>query len=481
MSTTPTKTKKINKQLRFFESVNQNFDKAAQLTTIPKGLLEQIRACNSVYQMRFPVKIGNQYQVIEAYRVQHSHHRLPTKGGIRFSHLVNQDEVMALAALMTYKCALVDVPFGGAKGGVKISPRSVTPSQMEKIVRRYTTELIRKGFIGPGVDVPAPDYGTGSREMAWIMDTFMTFHHGEIDGAACVTGKPVNQHGIQGRTEATGRGVFYGIREFFNHPDDCKAIGLTPGIEGKTMVIQGLGNVGSYTGTISQNEGGAVIVGISEIEGTIYNPNGLDIDKVLKYRREKGTIIGFPGSKKLKVREDWIGLDCDILVPAALESQIHKGNARQVKAKVIAEAANGPVTSEAEGILLKKGIVILPDMYINAGGVTVSYFEWLKNLSHQRFGRMEKRYRRDQYTGILDQIETHTGKSVSDRDRSMLTKGADEIDLVRSGLEETMVTAYRQIRDIWKRKKNVEDLRTAAFINALNKIANDYVRMGVFP
>lgn len=480
-TTTKPKKTKINKQLRFFESVNRNFDKAAALTTIPKGLLEQIKVCNSVYQMRFPVKIGNQYQVIEAYRVQHSHHRLPTKGGIRFSHLVNQDEVMALAALMSYKCAIVDVPFGGAKGGVKISPRSVTPQQMEKITRRYTTELIRKGFIGPGVDVPAPDYGSSSREMAWIMDTYMTFNHGEIDAPACVTGKPVQQHGIQGRTEATGRGVFYGIREMLSYEDDVKALGMTPGIEGKTMVIQGLGNVGSYTGLISVKEGGAKIIGVSEIEGTIYSEDGINLEKLLRYRRDKGSILGFPGTKTLKEREDWISIKCDILVPAALESQIHIGNASKVKAKVIAEAANGPVTAEAEEILLKKGIVIIPDMYINAGGVTVSYFEWLKNLSHHRFGRLEKRYRAGTYSGILDQIEEHTGGSISTRERSFLTKGADEIDLVRSGLEETMVTSYRQIRDVWKRKKNVEDLRTAAFVNALNKIANDYVRMGVFP
>jgi len=472
---------KIDKQARFYESVNRNFDRAAALTTIPKGLLEQIKVCNSVYQMRFPVKIGGQYRVIEAYRVQHSHHRLPTKGGIRYSHLVNQDEIMALAALMTYKCAIVDVPFGGAKGGVKVSPRSLTVPQLEKITRRYTTELIRKGFIGPGVDVPAPDYGTGSREMAWILDTYLTFNHGEIDGPACVTGKPVAQHGIRGRTEATGRGVYYGMREFFSHKDDMKSLGMTPGIAGKTLVIQGLGNVGSYTGLICQNEGDAIIVGVSEIEGTVHNPDGIDIDKLLKFRKDRGSILGFPGTKTLKNPEDWISINCDVLIPAALESQIYVGNAKQVKAKVIAEAANGPVTAEAEIILRKMGVMIIPDMYINAGGVTVSYFEWLKNLSHQRFGRIEKRYRKDIYSGILDQIEEHTGNTVSRRDRAQLTKGADEIDLVRSGLEETMSTAYNEIREVWKRKKNVEDLRTAAFVSALNKIANDYIRMGVFP
>ena len=474
-------TKPAQKHLSFFESVNRNFDRAAAHTNIPVGLLEQIKVCNAVYEMAFPVKIGNQYQVIEAYRVQHSHHRLPTKGGIRFSHLVNRDEVMALAALMSYKCALVDVPFGGAKGGVKISPRKYNEAQLEKITRRYTTELIRKNFIGPGLDVPAPDYGTSSREMAWILDTYQTFNHGEIDAAACVTGKPENQSGIRGRTEATGRGVFYGIRQFLSYADDCKAIGLTPGIAGKTMVIQGLGNVGSYSATISQEEGDALIVGISEIEGTIYNEKGINVEKLLKYRKDKGTIIGFPGTTALKDRDDWVGINCDILVPAALENQITTENAKKVKAKIIAEAANGPVTSEGADILTKKGVVILPDMFLNAGGVTVSYFEWLKNLSHMRFGRMEKRYQQNSLTNLVSTVERLTGQAVGYREKDILTHGADEIDLVRSGLEDTMVNAYDQIREVYKRRKNIEDLRSAAFIVALDKISGDYVRLGIFP
>jgi len=470
-----------NKQASFYQSVGRSFDKAAALTTHPKGLLEQIKVCNAIYQMNFPVKIGNSYQVIEAYRVQHSHHRLPTKGGIRFSHLVNQDEVMALATLMTYKCALVDVPFGGAKGGVKVSPRSYTPEQLEKITRRYTVELVRKNFIGPGVDVPAPDYGTGAREMAWILDTYQQLKNGELDSAACVTGKPVAQNGIRGRTEATGRGVFYGLREFFRYEDDCKAIGLEPGIEGKTMVIQGLGNVGYYTGTISIKEGDVKVIGVSEIEGTIHKADGIDLVKLFKFRKDTGSILGYPGSKTLKSREDWVGIECDILVPAALESQIHKGNASKVKAKVIAEAANGPVTADAEEILLKNGVVILPDMYLNAGGVTVSYFEWLKNLSHVRYGRIQKRFDQNSYSNIVNLVEKLTGKHIGVKERDFLTRGADEVDLVRSGLEETMIEAYRQIRETYKRKKKVEDLRTAAFITAINKVASDYLALGVFP
>ncbi len=469
------------KHLSFFESVNRNFDKASVHTSIPKGLLEQIKVCNAVYEMTFPVKIGNTYQVIEAFRVQHSHHRLPTKGGIRFSHLVNRDEVMALAALMSYKCALVDVPFGGAKGGVKISPRKYTEEQLEKITRRYTTELIRKNFIGPGLDVPAPDYGTGSREMAWILDTYQTFNHGEIDAAACVTGKPESQNGIKGRTEATGRGVFYGIRQFLSYADDAKALGLEPGIGGKTMVIQGLGNVGSYSGMISQSEGDVKVIGVSEMEGTIYSDKGINIEKLVKFRKDKGSILGFPGTKTLPDREDWVAIECDILVPAALENQIHTGNAKKVKAKIIAEAANGPVTSEAADILAKKGIVILPDMYLNAGGVTVSYFEWLKNLSHMRFGRMEKRFQENSLSNLLSTVERLTGQNVSNREKNVLTHGADEIDLVRSGLEDTMVNAYDEIRETMKRKKSIEDLRSAAFVVALNKISGDYVRLGIFP
>lgn len=471
-----------SKQASFLDSVHRNFDKAADLLDHPSGLISQIKACNSIYEMNFPVKIGRKYEVIKAFRVQHSQHRLPTKGGIRFSSYVNKDEVQALAALMTFKCAIVDVPFGGAKGGVAISPRAYDAEALEKITRRYTMELMRKNFIGPSSDVPAPDYGTGAREMAWIVDTYTTFKNGsEIDAVGCVTGKPVNLNGIQGRTEATGRGVFYGLRELLEDEIEMKRVKLEAGMEGKTLVIQGLGNVGSYAGSICQNEGGAKIVGVSEIEGTIVNPNGIDMDKLIKYRKAKKTIVGFPGTKKLKVREDWVKIDCDVLIPAALESQIHKGNAKGIKARVIAEAANGPVTADAEKILLKKGVIIIPDMFINAGGVTVSYFEWLKNLSHMRFGRMDKRFNQNAFGNLVDLIERNTGKRVTNRDKSVIVRGADEIDLVRSGLEETMITAFSQIKDIYRRRKKVKDYRTAAFISAIDKVASDYITMGVFP
>ncbi len=467
--------------ISFLDSVSRNFDKAAVHSGLPKGLLSQIKVCNSVYQMRFPVKVGNEYQVIEAYRVQHSHHRLPTKGGIRYSQKVNQDEVMALASLMTYKCAIVDVPFGGAKGGVKISPRDYTTAQLQSITRRYTAELIRKNFIGPGIDVPAPDYGTGSREMGWILDTYMSFKGGEIDAAGCVTGKPVNQSGIRGRTEATGRGVYYSLREAVSYKDDMAKLGLTTGMEGKTIAIQGLGNVGYHTGVICQEEGGATIICVAEYEGAVYNENGIDIKALAKHRKKTGSILGFKGAEDMNQRKNVLEVKCDILIPAALENQIRLDNAKKIKAKIIAEAANGPITAGAEEILLKKGILIIPDMYCNAGGVTVSYFEWLKNLSHMRFGRMEKRFDQNTYGNLVGLVERMTGKTIGQKEKKLLTRGADEVDLVRSGLEETMVTAYDQIRMVMKRKKKVEDLRTAAFISALDKIGSDYLALGIFP
>ncbi|MEM6398006.1 MAG: Glu/Leu/Phe/Val dehydrogenase [Bacteroidota bacterium] len=468
---------------KFLSSVNAYFDKAAQHLDLEEGILSQIKVCNSVYRMQFPVLIKGKVQVIEAYRAQHSHHRSPTKGGIRYSIHVNQDEVIALATLMSYKCAIVDVPFGGAKGGVKITPWDYEESELENITRRYTTELLRRNLIGPAQDVPAPDYGTGAREMAWIYDTYRAFHPGDINSAGCVTGKPVSQNGVRGRTEATGRGVFYGIREACETKAMMDKLGLSVGLEGKTMVVQGLGNVGSYTATISQDEGGAKIVGVSEIEGSIYNSKGIDIHELLAYRKEHGTIMTFPGVEiadsddRYRVME----FECDILVPAALENQITSDNAHKVKAKIVAEAANGPVTSDAAEILTKRGIEVIPDIYLNAGGVTVSYFEWLKNLSHMRFGRLQKRFDEATNRAIISQIEQLTGKKVDDRDRRMIVRGADEIDLVRSGLEETMVSSFQQMYENYQATSGIEDLRTAAFMTAIKKISNDYKSMGIWP
>lgn len=464
----------------FFDDVLNYFDRAASYTNYPKGLLDQIKYCNSVYRMRFPVRIKDKIEVFTAYRVEHSQHKLPVKGGIRFSLSVNQDEVMALAALMTYKCAVVEVPFGGAKGGVKINPKIYSEVELESITRRYTAELIKKNFIGPGIDVPAPDYGTSGREMAWIADTYAAFNPGQIDAYACVTGKPISQGGVQGRVAATGRGVYYGVREAVDQAEDMKAIGLTKGIEGKKIVIQGLGNVGYHTGKCFQ-EDGAVIIAIAEYEGAIYNQNGLDVEAVKKHRDQTGSILNFKKAKNIKHTLKALEIPCDILIPAALENQINIENAKKINAKIIAEAANGPVTPEAEDILLKKNVLIIPDLFLNAGGVTVSYFEWLKNLSHVRFGRMGKRYEERLNKTLVESIETAIGKKLDDYSKKIIIHGAGEEDLVNSGLEETMITAYNEMRDTYKGVKKIPDLRTAAFINAIDKIATSYMALGIFP
>jgi glutamate dehydrogenase (NAD(P)+) len=464
----------------FFKTVESYFDRAAALTDYPKGLLEQIKACNSVYSFQFPVRTSRGLEVISGWRVQHSHHKLPVKGGIRFSEDANEDEVKALAALMTYKCAVVDVPFGGAKGGVKINPKNYTVEELEQITRRYTAELIKKNFIGPGIDVPAPDYGTGAREMSWIVDTYAAFHPGQIDALGSVTGKPVSQGGVRGRLEATGKGVFFGLLEACSYEEDMKTIGLTTGLAGKRVVVQGLGNVGYHAALFCQQHG-ALITGLVEYEGAITSEKGLDVEAVMKHRKESGSILGFPGGSDLPTRDAGLELECDILIPAALENQITEENAPRIKAKIIAEAANGPTTFAGENILREKAVMVLPDIYLNAGGVTVSYFEWLKNLSHVRFGRMGKRFEQTTYENLLGVIEDATGRKLSGDEVKKIARGADEVDLVNSGLQETMITAYGQIRDIWKQDPRVPDLRTAAFVNAINKVALCYGELGVFP
>lgn len=470
-----------NADYSFFQSVVKSFDKAAKFTKWDPGILEQIKECNSVYQMRFPVKMDDGHiEVIEAYRVQHSHHKTPCKGGIRFAAEVNQDEVMALAALMTYKCAIVNVPFGGGKGGIKISPKKYTVYELEKITRRYTAELVKKNFIGPGTDVPAPDYGTGEREMAWIVDTYQSLRPGEIDAAGCVTGKPVTQGGVRGRREATGLGIFYGIREICNMPDVMEKLGLTPGLEGKRIIVQGLGNVGYHAAKFFQNAG-AKIVALAEYEGSIYSEAGLDVDEVFQHRKSSGSILNFKDATNFAKNTDALEYDCDILIPAALENVINGDNAPRIKARIIGEGANGPLTPEADEVFITKGTLVVPDMYLNAGGVTVSYFEWLKNLSHVRYGRMEKRFTENLNHHILGQIEELTGKKVVDRERTFIMHGPDEVDLVYSGLEETMITATREIMDEWKNNPQIPDMRTAAFVVAINKVGTSYAELGIFP
>ena len=470
------------KPISFFEQVNYNFDKAAALTAHDPTLLEQIKECNSVYHTAFPMRRDDgSIDVIHAWRAEHSHHKLPAKGGIRFSAEVNEDEIKALAALMTYKCAVVDVPFGGAKGGICINRRSYSKAERERITRRLTFELAKKNFIGPGIDVPAPDFGTGAQEMAWIADTYQSLRGNEIDALACVTGKPVPFGGIRGRSEATGLGVFYGLREACSITEDMRAVGLDPGLAGKRVVVQGFGNVGYHAAKFLEEQGGARVIAISEHDGAIFNEAGLPVADVARYRRENGSFLDFPQTLRLSTREAALELDCDILVPSALENVITPENEPRIKARIIGEAANGPVTADANQRLFERGVLIVPDTYLNAGGVTVSYFEWLKNLSHVRFGRLEKRFEEHVYRGLLSAVEEATERKFSADMLNVLSRGADERDLVYSGLEETMVQAYHEIRDIKERCGSQADLRTAAFIAAIDKIAVAYTERGIFP
>jgi glutamate dehydrogenase (NAD(P)+) len=465
----------------FFGDVNRYFDRAAALLDYPQGLLDQIRHCNSIYFMQFPIrKPDGGYEVISAWRVEHSQHRHPTKGGIRYSQAVDQDEVMALAALMTYKCAIVDAPFGGAKGGVKISVPKYSKEQIESITRRYTAELVRKNFIGPGEDVPAPDYGTGEREMAWIADTYSAFHPGAIDADACVTGKPVTQGGIRGRREATGLGVFYGIRGCLNHPELMKRVGLDTGLDGKTIAVQGLGNVG-YFASKFLTESGCKLVAASEREGTIVNPKGFDLEDLMAFRKQHGSFLEFPGAESFEDPSLVLEQECDVLIPAALERQINTRNVERIQARIVAEAANGPTTTNAADVLAQRGRLVIPDLYLNAGGVTVSYFEWIKNLSHVRFGRMDKKFQEASNSAMVSALEGLTGKQMGSDARRKVVQGASEIDLVYSGLEDTMATAFNEIADQLLSDDRIDTMRTAAFVIAIDKVARSYVELGVFP
>ncbi len=473
------KATKNKQELSFLEGVNRMYDRAARTMKLAPGLAEQIKKVKSVYQVRFPVLIKGEYKSFTGWRAVHSEHRLPVKGGIRYTPVVNQNEVEALAALMSYKCAIVDVPFGGSKGGLRINPKDYTEEELEQITRRFTTELARKGYISPSLNVPAPDMGTGAREMAWIASAYQSMYPNEINAIACVTGKPLSQGGIHGREEATGRGVQYGLREFFRHPEDVKAAGLEGDLQGKRVVMQGVGNVGWHAGKFLREEDGALLTGIIARHGALYSEDGLDMVAVVDHRRKTGSLEGFPGARYIEDGRTVLEADCDILVPAAIEGQITAENAPRIRANVVAEGANGPVTFGADEILRERGVVMLPDMYLNAGGVTVSYFEWIKNLSHIRFGRMQRR--RDEMRGaqIIELVEKTMGKKVPADIASHFTQGADEHDLVLSGLDDTMRGAYQEMREVLQSRAKVTDLRTAAFVVAIQKIALCYEEMGI--
>jgi len=464
----------------FRQSVDLMASKAMRAIDLAPDIANAIKTCNSVIQVSFPVKIRDKIEVFTGWRATHSIHRLPAKGGIRYALAVDQDEVEALAALMTYKCAIVDVPFGGSKGGLHIDPSQYSRDEMERITRRFTRELVQHGFMHPATNVPAPDMGTGQREMSWMMDTYKHMHPDDIDYLACVTGKPIQFGGIQGRTEATGRGVQYALQEFFRHADDVRKANMDGQLEGKRVIVQGLGNVGYHAAKFLSEEDGVKITAIIERDGAIINPDGLDVEAVYLYKNEHSGVQGFPDAQYLADGSQALEMACDILIPAAMEGVIDADNAPRIQCNLIAEAANGPVTFEADSILNQRGITILPDAYVNAGGVVVSYFEWVRNLSHMRFGRMERRLDELRGQHIVRALESISDHVVPKAIRTELMKGANELDLVNSGLDDSMRLAYQTIRQTLHEHDKIEDLRTAAFAIAIEKISRSYIDIGVY-
>ena len=468
----------------FRESVDMMFNRAVALMDLAPGLEDKIRVCNSTYMVRFGVKLRGSIHTFTGYRSVHSEHMEPVKGGIRYSLGVNQDEVEALAALMTYKCALVETPFGGSKGGLCIDPREYDEDELERITRRFAYELAKRDLIDPAQNVPAPDMGTGEREMAWIADQYARMNTTDINAKACVTGKPPHAGGIQGRVEATGRGVQYALQEFFRHPEDIAAAGMSGTLDGKRVVVQGLGNVGYHAAKFLNEEDGAIITGIIERDGALVSDTGLDVEAVHKWIGNHGGVKGYPDGTFVEDGASVLEQDCDILVPAALEGVINLGNADRVTVPLIIEAANGPVTAGADEILRNKGTVIIPDMFANAGGVTVSYFEWVKNLSHIRFGRMQRRQEEARHLLIVDELERLSASlgdawSMTGDFKDKYLRGAGELELVRSGLDDTMRAAYQAMREVWHGREDVTDLRTAAYIVSISRVADSYRAKGL--
>ncbi|PIE14868.1 MAG: glutamate dehydrogenase [Rhodobacterales bacterium] len=468
----------------FRESVDLMFDRAVALMDLRPGLKKKIRVVNATYTVRFGVRLRGEIQTFTGYRSVHSEHMEPVKGGIRYASTVGQDEVEALGALMTYKCALVEVPFGGSKGGLCIDPREYDERELEVITRRFAFELAKRDLINPSQNVPAPDMGTGEREMAWIADQYGRMNTTDINARACVTGKPIHAGGIAGRVEATGRGVQYALQEFFRYPEDVAKTNLSGDLEGKRVIIQGLGNVGYHAAKFLQEEDNAKIISIIEHDGSLYDANGLDVESVHQWLAEHGGLKGYEGAEYSPDGAKMLKAECDILIPAALEGVINLENADAIKAPLIIEAANGPITAGADEVLRNKGIVIIPDLYANAGGVTVSYFEWVKNLNHIRFGRIGRRQEESRHRLLVNELERldrYMGDkwSMTPDFKNKYLRGADELALVRSGLDDSMRSAYQAMRHVWHSRDEVQDLRTAAFIVAITRVAKSYEAKGL--
>ncbi|MEN8169666.1 MAG: Glu/Leu/Phe/Val dehydrogenase [Pseudomonadota bacterium] len=472
-------TEARKESMSFLEGVDRIVDRATLAAGLDPKTACVIKEGSAVIQLKFPVRVRGGVEVFTGWWAVHSAHRLPAKGGLRFAPHVNQDETEALSALMSYKCALADIPFGGAKGGLMIDPGKYTVDELRNITRQFGIELAGRGFLNPATNVPAPDMGTSSQEMAWIADAYKSLFPEDMNHDACVTGKPLNRGGIPGRTEATGKGVQYALQELFRHPDELEKTGLVDGLAGQRVIIQGLGNVGYHTAKFLSEEDKVKVVAIIERDGAVINEEGLNVHDVRQHLAETGGVRDFPGGTYVEDGAGVLTMECDILIPAALESQINANNAMHIQTKLIVEAANGAVTYEADEILRRRGVVMLPDVWVNAGGVTVSYFEWTRNLSHMRFGRLQRRFDELRGTCYATAIEEMTEKEMPGKLRTEIVRGASELDLVRSGLDDTMRMAFADIRDTMKRDPEIKDYRTAAFVIAINKLAQSYYDLGL--
>lgn len=466
----------------FLKDVESMYDTAAENLGLPEGLAEKIKVCNATYVTRFGVRLRGRMFTFRGCRATHSTSEGPAKGGIRYASNVNQDEVEALAALMTYKCALLNLPFGGSKGALEIDPAEWEPHELEKITRRFAQELMRHGFLASATNVPAPDMGTNQQTMMWIADEYRRYKPEDINGMGCVTGKPVAAGGIEGRTEATGRGVQYAIQAFFRSERDRHSAGFeSDSLDGLRVVVQGLGNVGYHAAKFLADEDKCKVIAVIERDGVIRNTNGIDVDALYAHIAVHKTILGFAGGRFEADGAAALTDECDILVPAALESVIHEGNASHINARLIVEAANGPVTHAADQILNARGIVVIPDLFANAGGVVVSYFEWVKNLSHIPFGLMERRSDERDHRNLARSMEKMTGKAFPSEEQTAFFNVRQEIDLVRSGLEDMMVQAFAEISQ--KANSEAQDVRLtyreAAYQLAIGRIASAYTAMNL--
>ena len=463
----------------FLSDTTKYVNKALKHSDLSDGLANKIITCNSTYVVRFGVRLKGKIFTFEGWRSVHSEHMEPTKGGIRFDIDTHAEEVEALAALMSYKCAIINVPYGGSKGGLRINPAEWDENELEKITRRFAQELIKRDLISPSMNVPAPDIGTSSREMAWIADEYRKIHPSDINGAACVTGKPTSKNGLVGREEATGRGVQYIVREFFKNPELLKLTKLDNDLANKSFILQGFGNVGYNLAKFLTEDDGLNLIGIAEHNGGIFNQDGINVEHAKKYFIKNNSFQDYPKATYIKDSSLLLKRNCDVLIPAARENVITEKNADEISANLIVEAANGPISYKANQILNKKKIFVIPDILANGGGVAVSYFEWVKNLRHIRFGRLEKRRNQIQLNNLVEAIEAMTGKSMPKQYKEKFADGIEEIDLIRSGLDDMMIDGFQSVKKEFLENEKIPDFRTAAYKAAIEKIALSYDFIGL--